>query len=146
MRIFQAFLIIVTAAILFMLPISEAIYDFRTDLREDTFGVTTGVGETSANVVLVKQIYDDDVITLSLSSNLTTDNPAYSSYDNGTRALAISGFTSNATRSLIVGYDVAAFTSTSAIDAFLGRLPYIWMVCVICLAPAALIAIFTGRG
>jgi len=129
-----------------MIPISEAIYDFGTDVREDTFNVTTGVGESSTNVVLVKQIYDDDVATLMFTSNVTTDNPAYSSYDSDTRALAVSGLTANTTRSLMVDYDVAAFSSTSAIDIFLGKLPFIWMICVIALAPAALIAIFTGRG
>lgn len=129
-----------------MLPISEAIYDFRTDLREDTFSATTGVGESSTNVVLVKQIYDDDVTTLAFASNVTADNPAYSSYDSDTRALAVSGLTANTTRSLAVDYDVAAFSNNAAIAIFLDRLPFIWVVCVIALVPAALVAIFIGRG
>lgn len=145
MRIFNAFLIIVAAAILFMIPISAAIYDFRTDLREDTFTSPTGVGVTTANVTLLKPVYDDDTETIDFLSDLATDIPAYSSYNSTSRQLGISGLTANTTRILTVSYDIDALQGSDAINTVCNIIPYIWMLCIIAFPMAALLAIFTGR-
>lgn len=144
MRIFYAALIIVVAVILFILPISEATYDFRTDNREDTFAITTGIGVTTANVTLIKSIYEDDTATLSFSSNIT-ETPTFSSWNGTNRSLGIAALTANATRSLTVGYDVAVFRSGSAVNSLLDNTPLIWYLMIICLPGAAIISIFWGR-
>ena len=145
MRIFYAFLVIVVAAILFMLPVSDAIYDFRTDLREDEFISATGVGVDTANVTLGKPVYDDDTGTIDILSDLATDVPAYSSYNGTSRQIGVSGLTANTTRTLTVSYDIDALGGSGAINNIMDIIPFIWMLIIIAFPMAALFAIFTGR-
>lgn len=144
-KIFQAFVVIMASAILFLIPLTTAAYDFQTDLREDTFTVNTAVGVTSANVTLVEEVYDDDVTTISVSSDLSTDEPLYSSYNTTTRQTLFTGLTANTTRTLTVGYDVDALEGGDAINTVADRLAWFWLISIIVFAPAALAAIFIGR-
>ena len=111
MRIFYGFLIIVVAAILFMLPMTSMIYDFRTDVREDTYTVTTGGGVTTDTQTLTHAIYDNDTDTISIVSSISTDTPLYTSYNSTTRLLAYSGLAASSTRVITVSYDVYALGS-----------------------------------
>lgn len=145
MRIFYAFLIIVIAAVLFMLPLTEASYDFRTDERTDSFDVDTGVGESTDNVTLHAEVYDDDLETISILSDLSTDSPVADSYGSATREVAVSGLTENTTRELDVTYDIDALDASDAISGLIDRLPWVWLLTIIAFPMAALFAIFTGR-
>jgi len=145
MRILYAFFVIVVAAILFMLPLTTAIYDFRTDLREDTFNNTTGVGETTANLTLFKPIYDDDTGTVGILSSISTDTPLYSSYNATSRLLGMTGLADNSTRVLTISYDIDALEGSDAINTIMDIIPFIWMMVIIAFPMAALYAIFTGR-
>jgi len=145
MRIYQAFLVMMTTAILWLLPVSDGIYDFRTDVREDSFSVTTGVGETTADVVLVKELYDDDISTVTALSDNTTDTPTADAYNTGTRALTVGGLQAETSRGLTVSYDVYALTGGGAIDTLISRYDLIWIICLIAFPAVALAAIFVGR-
>ena len=145
MRIFYAFLVMVTTAMLWMLPITAAIYDFRTDVQEDTFTSDTAVGQTTENVTLSEVLYDNDTQTIDILSSISGDVPAYASYNGTTRLLGISGLSANTTRSLTVSYDVDALAGSDAINNLLDIVPWIWMLCIIVFPMAALAAIFIGR-
>ncbi len=145
MRILQAFLILVTSAILWLLPVSSAVYQFKTDVRADTFSATTAAGVTSANVTLLKALYLDDTSTISFTSNETTDIPLASSYNSTNRQLLVSGLGGSLTRTLDVSYDVYALTGGGAIDTLVSRLDFIWLLALIMLPVAGLAAIFLGR-
>jgi len=145
MRIFYAFLVIVVSAILFMLPLTEMAYDFRTDIRTDTFTSPTAVGVTTANVTLIKELYDDDISTIDLSSDLATDAPLANSYNATSRQLGMTGYTANTTRTIEVSYDIDALDGSTAINNLVDKIPFIWLLAIIAFAPAALFAIFTGR-
>jgi len=145
MRIFTAFLVLVATAILWLLPISTAAYDFKTDAREDTFTSPTAAGVSTANVTLIKEIYDDDTTTVDILSSLATDVPVVGVYTTATRVLNVTGLTTNTTRTLSITYDVYALTGGGSIDTIVSRLDFIWMLALICLPIAALAAIFTGR-
>lgn len=144
MRIFWAFLIVFVAVILFMLPLTTLILDFRTDDRDDTFSTETGAG-TTANVTLLKALFDDDIGSVSIASDLATDIPLASSYNATPRQLLVSGLTVTANRTMVVTYDVDALAGSATINTFVDRLSWIWMLVVIAFVPAALAAIFTGR-
>jgi len=145
MRVFYALLIVVAAVFLWMIPASSAIYDFRTDLREDTFTSATGLGVTSANVTLQKPVYDDDTETIDITSDLATDTPAYSSYNATSRQLLISGLTANTTRTLTVTYDIDVLVGYDAINTLVDRFPFIWILIIVAFPVAALLAMFLGR-
>lgn len=128
-----------------MLPVADTVYDFRTLLREDPFNYETGAGVTTANVVLIKQVYDDDIATIDITSSLATDSPLFASYSTSTRQLDITGLTEASNRTLTVSYDADALTGNSAISTLMGWIPYIWLLSIIVFPLAALFAIFTGR-
>lgn len=128
-----------------MLPVDEAIYDFRTKLREDTFNVETGGGVTTANVTLTKVLYDDDTDTIDILSDISEDTPLFGSYYVPTRALAMTGLAVSSNRTITVTYDIDSLGGSGAINTLVDIIPWIWMLVIIAFAPAALFAIFTGR-
>ncbi len=131
MRIVATFLSLVLTALLFMLPVSSAIYDYRTEPYSQTFSDLTTAG-TSANVSLFKSIYGGDYTTLECASDLATDNCTHGYYYDATsHVVQINGFTVGGTRDLIVTYDVNALTATTALDGFLNMLPWIWYLLII---------------
>jgi len=133
------------SAILFMLPFTQMAYDFRTDPRTDTFSVDTAVAVTTANASLLDDLYDGDMGSVDIDSDLATDNPLPASYNVTTRLLDITGLTANNTRTLEITYDFDALDASAAIATLIDRLPWIWLLVCIAFAPAALFAIFTGR-
>lgn len=144
MRIFYAFLIIVVAAILWMLPITMAIYDFRTDLRTDTFNTSTAVGVTTANETLLDDLYDGDIGSVDIASDDATDAPLANSYNSTSRVLGMTGLTENTTRTLEISYDIDAL-DVDSLNTLFDWLPLIWILVIVAFPMAALFAIFTGR-
>ena len=144
MRIFTGFLIMFASVLLWLLPQTQAAYDFRTDLRTDTFTVETGAAETTGNCTLVKDIYDDDVTTIELSSSDSDDSPLYSSYNATSRFLSFSGLAVSTNRTITVDYDVDALEGNDAIDTLVDQLPWIFIVITICFPCAGLALIIMG--
>ncbi len=126
-----------------MLPVSGGIYDFRTDARDDTFTVTTTLAVTSATVQLFKPIYDDDVSTITLSSDDVDDAPIYTSYNSTSRALVMDGLDDSTTRTITTTYDVDAINMAS-LGTFLDILPFIWIILWVAFPVAGLAAIWLG--
>lgn len=145
MRIFYAFLIIFVTAILWMLPITSAIYDFRTDLRTDTFSTSTAIGVTTANETLMGDLYDCDMGSIDIDSDDATDNPLPGSVNCTTQVLTVAGLTANTTRTLDITYAYDALAGNNAIDTLIGWLPYIWILVIVVFPMAAIFAMFTGR-
>lgn len=145
MRIFHSFLLIVSVAILWMVPFTEGIYDFRTDVRADTYTVNTEVGDTTTNVTLHRPVYDDDSETISVISSLGTDSPTITGYTPSTRSVGVSGLSENTTRTLTASYDVDALDTHSAIDLLLDIAPILIILLLVALPPAGLVMIWKYR-
>lgn len=145
MRIFNAFMIIFCATILFMLPFTSLSEDFRTDTRDDEYYYQTGVGETTGNVTLVKPIYDDDTTSVSIVSDVSADDPQYSSYNSTTQRLTFIGLAASENHTLTISYLVDAFDENTTLNSLMDWFPFIWYLIIIAFAPAAFIALFTGR-
>ena len=145
MRVLYAFICVLLGAGLFLFPITEAIYDFQTDVREDTSTITTAAGVTTGNFTLVKSVYDDDVSTISITSDLSTDTPAYSSYNSTSRLLVFNGLTADTTRIVTAGYDVDALTNAPAISTLLNITPFLWYAFAVVFIGAAIAAMLLGR-
>ena len=105
MKILNLFLIVFVAVVCFMLPITAAQHAFRTEVKEDKFTVITGAGVASANVQLVKPLYDNDTSSILFLSNDIDDSPVVSSYNSTTRALLVGGLAASTTRTLDVNYE-----------------------------------------
>lgn len=145
MRIFYSFLLLFTIAVLFMVPMPEAIYDFRTSLKTDTFWSSTDGATTSANVTLTKAVYDNDLATITITSNLPQDVPALVDYNTTSRLTDITGLALSSNRTLSVSYDYQSIQPNGVIDSLLDKLPWIWFLCVIGFIPSALIVMWFRR-
>ena len=145
MKVFYAFLIIFTSVVLFMLPIASMVYDFRTDQREDVFVVTTAVAVTTANVTLLRAVFDNDTGTITFTSN-TTETPAVSTYNTTTRQLLVSGLEASTTRELDVTYDIDVLSQEgTALNGLMDRVPAIYLLLIIAFPVAAMAAIFLNK-
>ena len=142
MRAVNSFIIVVVVALLFMLPFGQAVYDFRTDVREDEFDITTAAGVTTANATLVKPIYDDDYQTISILSDLSTDNATFVSYNATTRVVNIAQLTASQTRTLTISYDINALSDNTALDLFLDQLPWIYILFIVVILGMSIYAIW----
>jgi hypothetical protein len=145
MRIFYAFVIVIASAILFVLPVSEGIYDFRTEFRTDTYSTDTAVGVTTANETLLGDLYNCDLGSVSIDSTLATDTPLAGSINCTNRVLNITGLTANTTRTLDITYDYDALQGNTAVNSLMDNLPWIWILIIVGFGPAAILAIFMGK-
>lgn len=128
-----------------MVPMPEAIYDFRTSLKTDTFWSSTDGATTSANVTLTKAVYDNDLATITITSNLPQDVPALVDYNTTSRLTDITGLALSSNRTLSVSYDYQSIQPNGVIDSLLDKLPWIWFLCVIGFIPSALIVMWFRR-
>lgn len=85
-------------------------HDILTDPDTDAFAnVTTGVGETAADVVLTEDLYNSSTGSVtSLVSSLETDTPVAATYTSATNTLHVTGLTAEQTRTLTVAYEYGA--------------------------------------
>lgn len=145
MRIFNSFLILVAAALLWLIPINDAIYDFQTDVKTDVFGVATAASITSVNLTLTHSVYENDTSTLTVTSSDGDDSPILTAYAATNHTANITGLAENLTRELTLYYDVDALSGSTAWSTILDILPFFWMVLIICFPVAGMAAIFLGR-
>jgi len=129
------------AAILLMLPLTSAVYDFKTDVKTQTNTITTGANVTTADVVLSKALYDNDTSTISFTSNIS-ESPSITAYNPVTRTLSTANLTASSTRALGIAYDVDALSDSAAMATIVNALDFIWLLSIIVFAPAALAALF----
>jgi hypothetical protein len=124
------------------------INDAQTDLKTDNFAaVVTGGGITTADVVLVTDLYGGDVLNVTnVTSDLGTDVPLAFSYAALTRTLTINGLTAAQTRTLSVIYKYDALTGDSAtVGSFFGIIPLLVAVAVIAIIAGVIYMAFKNR-
>ena len=144
MKIVYSFLIVLVAVFLWLLPLSDMVYSFRTDPVTDESTVDTGVGETTSNVTLNQFTFNGISSITSISSSIN-EVPAVSSYNSTSKTALISSLTADDSRTLSITYDVDVITDNDAINTLLGRASWIWMLIIIAFPVASLAAIWTNR-
>jgi len=89
----------------FASPITDGIKTWRTNDTTENFNVTTGAGETGANVTLSYDLYQAATAeVIGITSDNDTDVPVANSYVEATKALEITGLVASDTRVLGVNY------------------------------------------
>ena len=144
-RILYAGLIMLVTVFLWMLPVEEAVYDFRTALRTDTFLTATAAGVTSANETLGGDLYECDLSSIDIDSDDTTDTPVANSANCTSQILNITGLSANTTRVLEITYAYNALVGYDAINTVVGRFPFIWILLIIIFPVAAIASLFLRR-
>jgi hypothetical protein len=141
-KIVATFLMITLVALLFMLPISTAIYDYRTDPYEQTFYDLNSVG-ASENISLFKPIYGADPNKCSFASDLASDNATPGVYYDATsHVIQVNGLTAGGTRDLTATYPVNALSSVAALDVFLNMVPWLWYLLLVAVLGVAIFSIW----
>lgn len=98
-----AALLIAAVIVILLMPATLISIDaFRLTDQEDEYNVTTAAGVTAYNATLSQELFGDNTALASVSSNLTTDAPIASSYDN--QVLNVTGLTADASRRLTITY------------------------------------------
>lgn len=120
----------------------------KTDERTDIFAaVVTGVGETEADVVLVTDIYDDNILNVvQILSDNEDDAPLPDSYLPGSNTLTVRGLNANDTRDLEVTYQYDALTGEAEPTArFLDMLPIFVGIGALMIVVGGIVAVFINR-
>lgn len=120
----------------------------RTDERTDAFAaVVTGVGETEADVVLVADLYGENILNVvSITSDNALDAPLPDSYTAATNTLTVRGLAASDTRALDVEYQYDAMTGDAApAGTFLGFVPVFVAIAIVAIVVGAIIAAFVTR-
>ena len=120
----------------------------QTDDRIDSFtGVATGVGETEADVVLVTDVYDNDILNVvEIVSNNANDAPLPDAFSPTSNNLTVRGLNANDTRSLDVTYRYDVLTGDAAsAGTFLGMVPIFVGISILVILVGAGIAAWASR-
>ena len=105
-------------------PILDGIKGWRTEDTTESYSVETGAGQTTANVTLTSDLFQDDISeVIAITSNITGESPIASTYTAATNVLLVGALNASATHTLSVNY--AADTDNTvmlAVGPFLGIL------------------------
>jgi hypothetical protein len=121
----------------------------QTDERDDAFNaVTTGPGVTTADVVLVTDIYDNDILNVSsIVSDNIADAPLANAYTPASNTLEIRGLADTDTRNLIVTYAYGTLTgAASSTSSFLNMIPIFIAISAVVIIVGAGIFVFAHKG
>lgn len=130
----------------FMPTMMSGLFDFRTDEQSDAFTVPTGGAETTAQVTLAQDLWENGTqFVESIASDLGTDNPVASNYASTTHNLTVSGLTAGTSRNLTVVYNIAALDEFQGVATLSGIMPLLLMASVVLIPIAVVWVIFIRR-
>jgi methionine synthase I (cobalamin-dependent) len=141
--------IIGIAIVLTMFPIiTDSVSTVQTDQNVESYAaVATGIGETSADVVLSEDLYNGrSASVVSITSDNIGDTPVAGTYTALTNTLAVNGLKANDTRTLVVTYKIDALGDYTGLGAMAGLTPLLIWVAIIAVLIGSIAAVFKGRG
>lgn len=139
--------IIMVAVMFIMFPIvMDASHDLQTDdFVQTEAAVVTGVGVTTADVVLDEDLWDDATTSvLSITSDEVTDVPVANTYTAGTNTLNITGLAADDSRTLVITYEYDGLTDYTGMGALVAVAPLLLFIGVIGAVVGGLYGSFKG--
>lgn len=121
----------------------------KKDERVDAFAaVVTGGGVNEADVVLVADIFDNNILSVtSILSDNILDAPLPDTYVAASNTLTVRGLAASQTRGLTVTYDYGALSGDAeSTGTFLDMIPIFIAIAAVLIIVGAGIAVFTRRG
>lgn len=137
--------IIMVAVMFVIFPIvMTSAHELQTvDYSQTQDGVTTGVGETTATVVLTEDLWNDSIThVVSIHSDNGNDTPAAQSYTTATNTLTVSGLEDDSSRTLVVTYKMDRLVDYTGMSAMVQLAPMLLFLGVIGAVLAGLYAGF----
>ncbi|BAZ96702.1 hypothetical protein DEHALATV1_0074 [Dehalococcoides mccartyi] len=136
-------------AIFNVMPVfTDSAHELQIDsISEAKTAVTTGSGETSADVVLVNELYKDRATSVtSITSTVLTDVPVAGTYTAATRTLEVTGLTQSETRTLTINYNIDALEEWTMMSFFVGWTPVLILFGVFALIGGSIWLLFRRQG
>ena len=122
-RVFLAILMIFLLLGPFRTPILEGIEGWRTQDISDSFVVVTAAGQTTANVTLTEDLFQDATAQVDSITSTKTESPVATTYTAASNKLLVSALNASDNRTLTVTYDADTDdTVTKAVGPFLNFL------------------------
>jgi hypothetical protein len=122
-----------------------AINDFRSTSVTEEYDITTDGAEVSSNVTLVHELFGDNTISASITSDYAGDAPIAYSYTASTQKLIITGLDASQTRRLTIVYKTDALWDYPGASISARMWPLFIVLGVIGLIAAAVVSA-TRRG
>lgn len=124
----KAVILLLAAAVLMLMSpaIVDSVTDFRTDEYEAQYVAVTGAAETTTNVVLTEDLFNNSTYNAVVTSNTTGDAPIPTAYVSATNTLTVGGLIAETSNLLTVTYKynglseyTGAGTGAAALPLFL---------------------------
>ena len=112
----------------------NSVHDAQSDPKTETFSVTTGASQTTADVTLSTPHFHNDTTHITVSSDNTNDSPTVDAYDPNTKTVTVGGLAASASRTLTVNYEIDAMANYSGAGDILGLVPLLFIVGLLALA------------
>ena len=108
----------------FQASINDGINGWRTEDTTQSFAITTAAAQTTDNVTLTGDLYQDDVAqVIAITSNVTGESPVATTYTTATNVLLLSALDADTTHTLSVNYYAESDSEVmQVIGPFLGIL------------------------
>lgn len=117
-----------------------AINEFRSTDIEEPYNVSTGANETTVDIELTQELFGDNTISATVTSNLTGDAPVSYSYESSTQTLTVAGLLESSSRRLTIDYKTDALWDYPGAGIATRMWPLFLVLGVIGLIIAAVIA------
>jgi len=89
----------------FSTPIMDGIKGWRTEDTTESHSVVTILGQTTANVTLASDLFQDDIAeVITVTSNISGESPIATSYVSASKKLLVSALNPAATHTLTINY------------------------------------------
>lgn len=100
--------------------------DIQYEDTTQTAYSSTGVGETTDDVVLTDPLFEGDTANVSdITSDNAGDTPAASSYTDSTDTLTVSGLAASGTRNLTIDFEADSLSGYTGMSDFVKLTPFV---------------------
>ena len=132
----------------FFPTVTDSTHDLQVDVDvQIEAAVTTGVSETTADVVLDEELWKSRTTSVtSITSDNGGDTPVADSYVEATQTLTVSGLVESDTRELTITYEYDALTDYTMMGMLVSWAPVLLLIGIFGLIGGALWAAVSFRG
>jgi hypothetical protein len=124
---------------------TDGVKDFRTNMVTDNFVLTTNTTSVNGTVQLSRPLWEGLTTEASISSNITSDTPALTSYTAGSKSLNFNGLATNTTRLITVEYRTFDLTDYPGADTGVKFIPMALILATIFLPLISVVMVLLGR-
>lgn len=133
----------------FMPNLTDSTHELQTDAATQSFAaVTTGAGETAADVVLTVDPYKDrttSITSITSDNVLDVDPLVAATYTTATNTLHVTGLVASQSRTLTVNYEIDALTDFTMMGTIVSWTPVLIVIGALAVVGGVILAMIPRR-